>query len=91
MPVDETNENIPGNIPNTGGMRVWIAADNKSDDGSVWELIGVFDSEDKANAACTKPNHCYWSAVMNERESDETTIAPDIRYPRFEEQPDGTG
>jgi hypothetical protein len=69
-------------------MKIWIVGDNKSEDGSAWELIGVFDSEDKADAACTKPNHCYWPDVLNERASDETTTPPGIRYPRFEEQSD---
>lgn len=66
-------------------MRLWIAADVKSEDGRIWELIGVFDSDEKANAACTQPNHCYWSELLNERQPDESTIAPDVRYPRHEE------
>lgn len=68
-------------------MKLWIAADVLSEDGRVWELIGVFDSEALADAACTKANHCIFSIELNERLPDESTIAPDVRWPRLEESP----
>lgn len=63
-------------------MKLWVAADVLSQDGRVWELIGVFDSEQRAEAACTKWNHCIFSAMLNERFPDETVIPADIRYPK---------
>jgi hypothetical protein len=62
-------------------MKLWIVADVKSEDGSVWELLGVFDSSEKAVAACTQWNHCVWSTELNQRMPDETHHAPDAHYP----------
>jgi hypothetical protein len=66
-------------------MTLWIAADVLSEDGRIWELIGVFESEALADAACTKPNHCIFPIELNERQPDESTIAPDVRWPRLGE------
>lgn len=63
-------------------IRLWIAADVLSGDGRVWELIGVFDSEALADMACTQPNHCIFSVILNERLPDESVIPRDARYPR---------
>ena len=38
----------------------------KSTDGSVWELGGVFSSEELAVAACTEPTDCVWPVTMDE-------------------------
>ena len=62
--------------------RLWIVCDVKSDDGRVFEFVGVFDTEQAADNACTAINFCYFSAVLNERLSDESIIAPGVRYPR---------
>jgi hypothetical protein len=64
-------------------MKVWVVADVKSPDGRVWELIGVFDSEVLADTACTMPNHAMFSTELNARLPEETTVAPDARYPRY--------
>lgn len=67
-------------------MTLYIAADVKSEDGTVWEVIGVFESAALAAAACTALNHCYWSLTLNERQPDDSTVPPDVCYPRYEEQ-----
>jgi hypothetical protein len=63
---------------------VWVACDVKSPDGKVFELIGVFDSEYKASAACTMSNHCYFPMTLNTIAPAETTVAPDVRWPILE-------
>lgn len=61
--------------------KLWVAADVKSEDGSVWELIGVFSTKRRAAAACTKWNHCCYSTRLNTRWPEKTTIGPDVFYP----------
>lgn len=72
-------------------MRIWIAADVKSPDGRVWEMIGAFDSSEKADAACTEGNHAYWSIELNAIAPKESTIALDVRWPRNPNDPAGAG
>jgi hypothetical protein len=72
-------------------MTVWIAADVKSDDGLVWELIGVFDSAEKAESACTEYNHAYFPIEMNLIAPKESTIVPDVKWPKLSQRPCGAG
>jgi hypothetical protein len=51
---------------------VWVVAQVKSDDGDIWELGGIFSTEEKALAACTEPNDCMWSVSMDEAIARET-------------------
>lgn len=62
-------------------MTLWIVADVKSEDGRIWEFVGVFDSEAGARAACARWHFCYWPAVLNERLPDESAVHPDTVYP----------
>jgi len=45
-----------------------------------WEFQGVFDSEQKAIAACRDENYFIYSAIMNQELPDES-VEPDGRYP----------
>jgi len=62
-------------------MQLWIAGTTKSADGTVWELIGVFDSYTKAVAACTKQNDWVAPITLNTAAPQETTVFPDAEYP----------
>jgi hypothetical protein len=64
--------------------QVWIVADVKTEDGSVWELMAVCSSREKAVAACTDRTHCVWSMNLDEVGPSETVIAPDCEYPLAE-------
>ena len=64
--------------------QLWVVCDVKSEDGRTFEFVGVFDTEAGADAACTAFNFCYFPAMLNERLSDESFIAPGVRYPRAE-------
>jgi hypothetical protein len=65
-------------------MTLWIVCDVKSGDGRMFEIVGVFDTEAGADAACTAFNFCYFPVLLNEHLSDESHIAPGVRYPRAE-------
>jgi len=66
-------------------MKVWIAG---SQPGShkvgevVWDILGVFDTEAGARAACTKPYHFIGPLEMNVRLPDETLEWPGSFYPK---------
>lgn len=65
-------------------MQLWIvgkptAVDNAPD--GTWEFQGVFDSRDKAIAACTGPKHFLFPAVLNERLPEETISSAGIEFP----------
>lgn len=66
-------------------MTLWMAMDVKSEDGRVFEIIGVFDTPEQADAACIAWNHAFFSIVLNHNYGYEPVIPPDVRYPRFEE------
>jgi hypothetical protein len=50
--------------------------------GHTWQFVGVFDEPQKAEAACTTPNHFYGAATLNERLEDVPKDWPDAIYPR---------
>jgi hypothetical protein len=58
-----------------------IASDEKFRE---WEFIGVFDSEEKALAACRTPDHFIGSATMNLDVGDDLVEWPRFRYPMRE-------
>lgn len=49
--------------------------------GVIWEMVGVFTSEEKAVAACTKKSHFVAPLEMNAIAPDETVEWPDCYYP----------
>ncbi|MFI7448092.1 hypothetical protein ACIBQX_11390 [Nonomuraea sp. NPDC049714] len=53
-------------------MSLWIMGQVKSQDGSLWELGGVFSSREKAVAACVEPTDCVWPVVLDEVAPRET-------------------
>lgn len=63
-------------------MKLWIVGKNTEDfPGLEWEFIGVFDSEDKARAACTSLSYFFGPAELNEALPDETAEWPGITRP----------
>ncbi len=51
-------------------------------EGDTWEVLGVFDAEAKADAACTEHNHFYGPVVLNRRYPDETIEWDGQLFPR---------
>lgn len=48
---------------------------------SAWEMIGVFQHEQDAIAACTSSNHFYGPIVINQALPDTTMVWPSCKYP----------
>jgi hypothetical protein len=64
-------------------MRLWIVGKPAMGDSprSAWEFQGVFNSRDRAVAACVGPNHFLFPATLNERLPEETILSPGTEYP----------
>ena len=60
---------------------VWVMGQVKSQDGSVWELGGVFSTEDKAVAACAGAEDCVWPVALDEVLPRETVEEKRGYYP----------
>lgn len=60
---------------------VWIAGRWMPDD-QPWEVLGIFDSEDKADAACKTTNEWIAPVEINALAPDEPTPFPSARFPR---------
>jgi hypothetical protein len=67
----------------------WLCGQLKGDwniTGSIWEFQGIFDSEEKAAAACRDQNYFIMPVTLNE-ELPHTTVFHDYcRYPRLEDE-----
>jgi hypothetical protein len=64
-------------------MDIWIVGRHiKPDVGNFeWELMGVFDSKEKAIAACTVYYDYIFPGRLNERLPDEPFLPPGLEYP----------
>jgi len=69
-------------------MKVWIAGivneDKWDDDWPGWQFVGVFDSEEKAVAACKTNQYFVASYTVNEAAPEETRPMPGCYYPLTE-------
>lgn len=64
---------------------VWVVGqtiDETPATGTVWELFGVFDSEEKAVASCLDVNFFVGPVQINTPFPVETTVWPGCRYPK---------
>lgn len=68
-------------------MKLWIVGMITSEDGKAWEFVGVFSSEEKAVAACTKYNFFVGPAELDERFPDDSNLWPGAYYPISEVKP----
>lgn len=50
--------------------------------GTVWELQGVFSTEEKAVRACTTPKHFVGAVELDAVLPDGTTPWPGVYYPK---------
>lgn len=50
---------------------------------SPWEVLGVFESAELAEAACTERNHFYGPMVLNRRMPDETVEWVGLTWPKW--------
>lgn len=65
-------------------MQLWIVQQAKTDDGGahyVFEFQGIFDSKDKAVAACRTDQYVMFPATLNESLPHETLEGPLGEYP----------
>lgn len=47
----------------------------------TWQLLGVFDTQEAAEAACTDDNHFYGPVELNKRLPDDVEAWPGACYP----------
>lgn len=60
-------------------MELWIVG--KVVEGSEWEFDGVFDSEEKAIAACKSENHFIGPATLNKEIPEDCVEWVGAYYP----------
>ena len=68
-------------------MKLWIVGQHKEEieEGkNVWEFGGVFDSEDKAIAACRSDDYYVAPFELNEAQPDETCKMIGSYYPFYD-------
>lgn len=68
-------------------MDLWIVGKHVRQHGPLehsWEFIGVFDSEEKAVAACKDESHFIGPAVLNCSVQEETLAWPGAYYPKVQ-------
>lgn len=65
-------------------MKVYLVGKTikKEESGFTWECGGIFDTEEKAVAACHESNYFVAPLVMNEIAPRETVAFPDAYYPK---------
>lgn len=66
-------------------MEVWFVGEfisTHSEKATSWDLVGIFDSKDKALDACRTDMHFLAPAVINEDWGDEHVPFPDMEYPK---------
>jgi hypothetical protein len=55
--------------------------------GVSWEIAGVFDNQDGAEAACINDNYFVGPVPLNKPLPTERTIWPGVYYPNLQERP----
>jgi hypothetical protein len=60
-------------------MKLWICG--QANVGNEWEWQGVFDSEDKAVAACRDKTYFIAEVELNEAQPHESCEFENARYP----------
>jgi hypothetical protein len=51
------------------------------DEPNAWDFVGVFESAELAEAACTSPRYFVGPAVLNERTPDGSIAWPGAWFP----------
>jgi hypothetical protein len=66
-------------------MTYWICGKNieEVESGIVWEIGGVFSSEEKAIKACTDKNYFIGPIELDQKLPDETTKWDGCYYPYY--------
>ena len=64
-------------------MKLWVVGRNNDDSGKDWDFQGVFDTEDKAVAACISPMHFVGPVELNQTIPEESSEWPDSYYPKY--------
>ena len=67
-------------------MELWIVG--KVVESSEWEFDGVFDSEEKAIAACKSENHFIGPAILNKEIPEDCVEWSGAYYPLIEDKPE---
>ena len=90
-PSNEKGINAMGSETKTG-QQLWAVGENLNhdDDESTtkWQILGVFDDEQLAVAACTTGEHFVGPMTLNECLPDEPKPWAGGYYPRLEKKPE---
>ena len=62
-------------------MKLWLAGKTRSEDGRMWEFVGVYTSESLAVAACTDWRYFVAPINLNDTAPDDVSVFPGASYP----------
>ena len=65
--------------------KVWVVGKfiKMTDQGSVWDLSGIFDDEKDAVASCIGDKYFVGPMLMNKNTFDEQIVWPGVYYPNL--------
>ena len=66
---------------------LWVVGKNVNESGTEWLFMGIFDSEEKAVAACRDEFYFVAPETLNEQLKDEWEPWPGLWFPHLEEKP----
>jgi hypothetical protein len=69
---------------NTSSQKLWIVGCRDLNGVKQWEFVGVYDSREKAEAACIDCRFFMAAAELNETAPEETTPWPEHYQPSME-------
>lgn len=64
------------------GLPLYVVSRDSDSPEHVWELQGVFDTEEAAKAACRDDTYCYFLVKLNESVPHETIVRDDAIFPK---------
>jgi hypothetical protein len=78
---DAPRISVLGNLESPMKLFIVVKCKDSRETDSAFEFIGVFDSEEKAVAACVDVRYGIGPAILNEDLGDEREDWPDFYYP----------
>lgn len=65
-------------------MNLWVVGQLLENDKHSWQVVGIFDSKEKADAACVTTDHFFGPLELNKNVGEPVVDWPDSVYPRIE-------
>lgn len=66
-------------------MKIWVVGRylGSKRGGDAWQIVGVYDTEERALRNCIEPTHWIAPANLNERIFDKCAVWNGLYYPKL--------